>query len=209
MDWAGTSANLIDWFLANWIELAGFVTGAACVWLLVKRNIWNFPVGMVNYVFFIVLFVQSGLYADAGLQIVYFVLASLGWYWWLKGGEGHTGVEVHEPSKLMLALCGLAIILIAAFIQWVLHRYTDSTVAGLDALTTAMSLVAQFMLARKWIANWWLWIAVDVIYIPLYIYKSLWLTAVLYLVFLIMCIIGLREWRNAARNPTAPAEVVS
>lgn len=192
----------------DWIEIAGFVTGAACVWLLVKRNIWNFPVGMVNYVFFGILFVQSGLYADAGLQGVYFILACLGWYWWLKGGEDKTGVEVHEPSKAMLALCGVAVIVIAAIIQWVLHRYTDSTVAGWDALTTAMSLVAQFMLSRKWIANWWLWIAVDLIYIPLYIYKGLWLTAGLYVVFLAMCIVGLIEWQKA-RTDRAKAEPVA
>ena len=195
--------TLIAFVTDNWIELAGFVTGAACVWLLVIRNIWTFPVGMVNYVFFAWLFIGNGLYADAGLQGVYFILASLGWYWWLKGGEDHQGVEVHEPSKLMLALCGLAVIVIAATIQWVLQRYTDSTVAGLDALTTAMSLVAQFMLSRKWIANWWLWIAVDLIYIPLYIYKGLWLTAVLYVVFLVMCIAGLIEWQKARTDRPA------
>ena len=181
----------------NWIEIFGFITGAACVWLLVKRNIWTFPVGMANYVFFLILFIQSGLYADAGLQLVYFGLACLGWYWWLRGGEDKTGVEVHEPSPLILSLCALAVIIIAAGIQFLLHRYTDSTVAGWDALTTAMSLVAQFMLSRKWIANWWLWIAADLIYIPLYISKGLWLTAGLYLVFLIMCIVGLMEWRAA------------
>ena len=71
--------GLISFLTENWIELAGFVTGAACVWLLVKRNIWTFPVGMVNYVFFAILFIQSGLYADAGLQGVYFFLACLGW----------------------------------------------------------------------------------------------------------------------------------
>ena len=197
---------MIDWLIANWIELAGFVTGAACVWLLVIRNIWTFPVGMVNYVFFAVLFVQSGLYADAGLQGVYFILASLGWYWWLRGGEDHQGVEVHEASPKVLIACGVAVIVIAALIQWVLHEYTDSTVAGWDALTTAMSLVAQFMLSRKWIANWWLWIAVDLIYIPLYIQKGLWLTAGLYAVFLAMCIAGLIEWQKARTDKPKAAD---
>lgn len=181
----------------NWIEIFGFVFGALCVWLLVRRNIWNFPVGMVNYVFFIILFVNSGLYADAGLQVVYFVLACLGWYWWLRGGEQKDGVAFSDPTPLQLVGCCVAILIIAAIIRWVLHMYTDSDVAGLDALTTAMSLVAQFMLSRKWIANWWLWIAVDVIYMPLYAYKGLWLTAILYGVFLIMCIMGLSEWRKA------------
>ena len=134
----------------DWTEIAGFITGAACVWLLVRGSIWNFPVGMVNYVLFIILFVNAGLYADAGLQVVYFVLASLGWYWWLKGGKEHEGVEYSDPSPLQFAGCAIAIIVIAASLQWLLHRYTDSTVAGWDALTTAMSLTAQFMLSRKW-----------------------------------------------------------
>ncbi|WP_293611743.1 nicotinamide riboside transporter PnuC [Ponticaulis sp.] len=196
---------IYTWLIENWIELAGFVSGALCVWLLVKRNIWTFPVGMVNYVFFAILFIGSGLYADAGLQGVYFFLACLGWYWWLKGGDDHQGVEVHEASPLTLILCGVAVLIIAAAIQWLLHTYTNSTVAGLDALTTAMSLVAQFMLSRKWIANWWLWIAVDVIYIPLYIYKGLWLTAILYLVFLVMCVAGLIEWQKARTDKPARA----
>ena len=81
--------------------------------------------------------------------------------------------------------------------------------AGWDAITTALSLVAQFMLSRKWIANWWLWIAADVISIPLYIYKELYLTAGLYFVFLIMCIIGLREWKRAARAEATQAEALA
>ena len=196
----------------DWTEIAGFITGAACVWLLVRGSIWNFPVGMVNYVLFIILFINAGLYADAGLQVVYFVLASLGWYWWLKGGKEHEGVEYSDPSPLQFAGCAIAIIVIAASLQWLLHRYTDSTVTGWDALTTAMSLTAQFMLSRKWISNWWLWIAVDLIYIPLYISKGLWLTAFLFLIFLGLSIAGLLEWRKAKReadqrNKAAEVEV--
>ncbi len=191
---------MVDWIITNWVEIVGFIAGAACVGLLVKGSIWNFPVGMINYVMFFVLFIGAGLYADAGLQLVYFVLACLGWFWWLKGGEDHDGVEYSDPSPLGLAACGVAVLVIAAIIQWLLHRYTNSTVAGWDALTTAMSLVAQFMLSRKWIANWWLWIAVDLIYIPLYMHKGLWLTAILYVVFLIMCIAGLLEWRKAMKQ---------
>lgn len=194
---------MADWLIQNWVEIVGFLAGAACVWLLVIRNIWTFPVGMINYVMFFILFIGAGLYADAGLQAVYFVLACLGWYWWLRGGEDHQGVDVHEPSRLTLTLCGVAVLVIAASIQWVLHEYTDSTVAGWDALTTAMSLVAQFMLSRKWIANWWLWIAADLIYIPLYIHKGLYLTAGLYVVFLIMCLAGLIEWQKARQDKPA------
>lgn len=191
----------------NWTEIAGFVTGAICVWLVVIRNIWNFPVGIANYLFFGWLFVNAGLYADAGLQVVYTVLALIGWYWWLKGGAQHTGVTISDPTTPQLAACVVAVGVIAAAIQFGLHQWTNSTVAGWDALTTALSLVAQFMLSRKWIANWWFWIVADLIYMPLYAYKGLWLTAALYGIFLVMCVVGLMQWRAARATPVQPGAV--
>ncbi len=183
----------------NAVEIAGFATGAVCVWLLVRRNIWNFPVGIANNLLFLSLFALSGLYADAGLQVVYVCLGSYGWYAWLRGGSDRAGLTVSNPSLRMLLGCLVAVGLIAAAIQFGLDRWTNSTVAGWDALTTALSLVAQFMLSRKWIANWWFWIAADLVYIPLYAYKGLWLTALLYFLFLAMCIAGLIQWRAARR----------
>lgn len=181
----------------SWTEIAGFVTGALCVWLVVIRNIWNFPVGIANNALFAFLFVGAGLYADAALQLVYIILAAIGWYWWMRGGAAQTGVTISHISLAQLATCVLSVGVITGLIQFVLHRWTDSTVAGWDALTTALSLVAQFMLSRKWIAHWYFWIAADLIYIPLYAHKGLWLTASLYGLFLIMCVIGLAQWRSA------------
>jgi nicotinamide mononucleotide transporter len=187
----------------HWIEIVGTVSGAACVWLLIQRNIWNFPAGILSCAMFLVLFARSGLYADAGLQVVFIALNALGLYWWLKGGVDHEGVRIASLKPVQLAGCLVAVALIAGAIHFGLTRWTDSTVAGWDAITTSLSLVAQFMLSRKWIANWYLWIAADLIYIPLYIHKELWLTAGLYFVFLVMCIIGLREWRRAAKAPVS------
>lgn len=181
----------------TWTEIAGFATGAVCVWLVVLRNIWNFPVGIANNLLFFWLFASVGLYADAALQVVYIGLASVGWYWWLRGSSSHDGVRISEPAPVQLVACVAAVAIITAAIQFGLHRWTNSTVAGWDALTTALSLVAQFMLSRKWIANWWFWIAADLVYIPLYAHKGLWLTALLYSIFLAMCIAGLIQWRAA------------
>ena len=178
-------------------EVLAFASGAVCVWLVVRQNIWNFPVGIANNILFVALFLDAGLYADTGLQVVYIALAGIGWFWWLRGGSERTGVVVREPSPAQLATCLAAVAVITVAIQWGLHRWTDSSVAGWDALTTALSLVAQFMLSRKWIANWWLWIAADLVYIPLYAHKGLWLTSGLYVVFLAMCVTGLVQWRAA------------
>lgn len=189
----------------SWTEVAAFATGAVCVWLVVRQHIANFAVGIANNVLFLVLFAGAGLYADAGLQVVYVGLAGYGWWAWLHGGRERTGVQVHHATVAQLGLCLVSVVAITGVLQWGLHTWTDSTVAGWDALTTGLSLVAQFMLSRKWIASWYLWITADLVYVPLYASKGLWLTSVLYLLFLALCVKGLADWRRAA-TPTALPE---
>ncbi|WP_026927945.1 nicotinamide riboside transporter PnuC [Granulicoccus phenolivorans] len=188
----------MGWTL-TWTELAGFVTGAACVWLVVRRNIWNFPLGIANNIVFWFLFLGAGLYADAWLQVVYLVLGVLGWYWWLRGGEEHSRLVVRRTPRrgwwAIAAFLGAA----TATIYAVLTSHTDSRVPLGDALTTALSLGAQLMLNRKWLGNWVLWIVVDVLYVGLYTSKGLYLTAVLYAGFVVLAGYGLRQWRRAAR----------
>lgn len=196
----------MGWTL-TWTEVLGFATGALCVWLVLRRNIWNFPVGIANNIFFIFLFVGAGLYADAGLQVVYIGLGLLGWYWWLRGGPDHTALTVRRAPRWIWPAAITAIAAGTLTLHWLLTNHTDSTVAGWDALTTSMSLVAQLMLNRKWIENWIVWIAADVIYIGLYAVKGLYLTSILYAVFLGLCVAGLRTWSAAAREARhAPPE---
>ncbi|PYY17086.1 MAG: nicotinamide mononucleotide transporter [Acidobacteria bacterium] len=195
----------------NWTELLGFITGAICVWLQVKENVWNWPAGIANNIFYVIVFWHSGLYADSLLQWFYISISIYGWWNWLHGGLAHSRLKIdrtsHRGMTLYIALSALGTILF----RELLRRYTNSTVPLWDGLTTAMSLTAQYMLTRKLIENWWWWIAVDVIYIALYMYKRLYLTSVLYAIFLGMCIIGLREWQRrmvhltASRADEAPA----
>lgn len=185
----------------SWIEVAGCATGALCVWLVVRRSIWNFPVGIANNVFFWILFTSSGLYADAWLQVVYVVLAGLGWYWWLHGGVDRTALTVSVTPLWGWLASATFVATGTAVIYWLLTSHTDSTVPLGDALTTALSLGAQLMLSRKWIGNWWLWIAADILYIALYLHKDLYLTALLYAGFLGLCVLGLHQWRRAMASP--------
>ena len=190
----------------SWTEVAGFASGALCVWLVVKQHVGNFPVGIANNVFFIVLFVGAGLYADAGLQVVYIALAAWGWWCWLRGGPQRSELPVQRTPRVAWPVLLVGIAGGTAVLSWALSTWTNSTVAGWDALTTVMSLAAQVMLNRKWIGNWWVWIAADVIYIVLYAVKDLWLTSGLYVLFLALCVQGLREWRRAlAADPVAVA----
>jgi nicotinamide mononucleotide transporter len=188
-------------FLArNWQELAGSLTGALCVWLLVKQNIWNWPIGITNNIFYIIIFYKSGLFADAGLQFVYIAISIYGWWNWLHGGLQHTELKVNTASPAGVAgYLGMAAAATAA-LYWLLRRFTPSTVPFADGLTVALFLTAQFMMSKKIVQNWWFWIVGDVLVIGLYIYKHLYLTSVLYAFFLVMCIAGLVEWRKAARR---------
>ncbi len=174
-------------------ETLGFVTGALCVYLVVKEDVWNFPVGIANSAFFLVLFAGARLYADAGLQVVYIALGFQGWYLWLRGGENRTPLKVERASRKLLLGVAVFVVAATAGLTLFLQSVKDSA-PFLDAFTTVLSLGAQYLLNRKAVENWLLWMTADVIYVYLYLYKELHLTAVLYFVLLCMCVAGLRGW---------------
>lgn len=184
----------------SWTEWAGFLTGALSVVLVVRRDTLNFPVGMANNAFYFVLFLDSGLYADAGLQVVFFALAVQGWWLWLHGGTGRTRLEIRPLDRRTAAAMAVGGVLTTALLTSLLATWTDSTVPFWDALTAALSLGAQWLLNRKHTANWWVWVVADLIYIALYLYKDLKLTALLYAVFLALCVLGLRRWQRAEEH---------
>lgn len=208
-DWSGALLGIAlilaawrGWLPYSLIETLGFVTGAACVYLVVKQNIWNFPLGIANNIFFLILFAQDRLYGDAGLQIVYIALAIQGWYWWLYGGEHRTALQVnHAPPRLLLILIGL-VILGTIGLMLILQTVSGSA-PFVDAFTTVLSLAAQYLLNRKAIENWYVWISADVLYIYLYIARDLQLTAILYFVFLCLCLVGLWQWRRVWQRHSA------
>ena len=178
-------------------EILGFLTGAVCVWLLVKQNIWTWPVGIANNVFFIVLFFHSKLYGDMSLQFVFIAISIYGWWNWLHGGKDDAELKIARTGSTMSVILLLATAGATAAIDWFLRHFTPSTTPFLDALTTALSLTAIFMQSRKLIENWVIWILADLFYLGLYTYKGLYFTTALYVIFMIMCGIGLMEWRRA------------
>jgi nicotinamide mononucleotide transporter len=203
------SAGMVAGSAQGWLpysltETFGFLTGAACVYLVVRENIWNFPFGIANNVFFLVLFSQERLYGDAGLQVVYVALGAHGWYWWLHGGEGHSERKVSHASAAHLGvLAGLVVVgtvgLTAAL------RAAGGSAPVLDGFTTVLSLAAQYLLNWKFVENWYVWITADVIYIYLYVSRGLHLTAILYFVFLCLCVAGVLRWRRALAAQGSPA----
>ena len=198
---------MIEWILAEWMQILGFATGAACVVLAARRNVWTYPIGIANNVVFLAVFIPAGLYASAALQVVYLVLGVHGWVRWTRGVEHDRGYVARTPRRAVPWLIAVAIVG-TAVLTWVLATFTDSQVAVADAATTSASLVAQYMLNRKWIENWGVWIAVDVAFVGLSIATGLWIIAALYALFVVLCIGGWRGWSRVMReSPTAaPAD---
>jgi nicotinamide mononucleotide transporter PnuC len=186
----------------TWAEVLGFATGAVNVWLVVRQHIANWPIGIANVVLLGLIFVDGGLYADAGLQVVYVVLQAWGWWEWLYGGQERSERVVQRTSRIEWAGIAVAGTAATGLLTWGLSTWTDSNVPFWDALTTAISLAATYGQSRKLLESWWLWITADLIYIPLYAYKHLDLTSALYVVFLALCVAGLLAWRKdwAARS---------
>ncbi len=185
--------------VASTLEAASFVTGAVAVWLTVRESVWNFPVGLANVATFFFVFADARLLADAGLQVVYFGLIAVGWAHWLRGGgEGASLPVTHAPRAVCLrvAVAGA----VAAVVLWQVVSRWGGSASAWDAATTAGSLCAQWLLNGKRVESWYVWIAVDLIYVPLYLSRSLYLTALLYTVFLAMAAAGLSAWKASART---------
>ena len=187
----------------TWAELLGFLTGGVCVWLTVRGHIANFGVGIANSAFFLVLFASARLWADASLQIVYIVLGFVGWWQWHAmrriGGATGSVAKVENAGRTELA-GAVAFVVAGTVVLWPALRGLGDSAPFLDALTTCLSLAAQWLLNAKRLQTWWFWIAADCIYVPLYLSRGLVLTALVYLLFLGLCVAGLRSWTAAART---------
>ncbi len=188
-------------------EVLGFLTGGLSVWLVVRGNIWTWPAGIANNVFFALLFWDARLYGDMALQGLYVVLNVAGLLMWLRRDGLGRRPRIGRVRPLEAALL-LALTVPATWALMVYLRHIHGSAPFLDALTTCGSIVATYLLARKLLESWYVWIAVDVVYVPLYLSRELVLTAVLYAGFLVLCVLGLAEWRRRLEPGVLPATPV-
>ena len=183
------------------LEIVAALFGVVSVFLSVRQNIWSWPTAIVNVGLYIFVFYDSKLYADTGRQVIYVVLNAYGWYHWLYGGKNRTELPVTRTRARVGVLLSGIVVAGTVLIGTLLTRNTDAALPYLDALTTSTSLVAQWMMTRKLLENWLVWVAVDVVYIGMYINKSLYVTAVLYFIFLLLSIMGFIQWRRTLARP--------
>lgn len=187
----------------EWIEWVAAVAGAVSVFLSARENIWSWPTALVNVSLYTYIFYRSGLYSDAGLQVVYFVLSLYGWYHWLYGGRQRSRLHVTRASPRVWVTAAAA-----GLVFWLALSSYTSTLPGvslpyLDAGLTTTSLIAQWMMTRKILENWILWIIADVVYVPMFVYKELYPTAIQYALFLGLAVMGFVHWRRSRRADLA------
>jgi len=189
--------DLAAWFGAHGLEFVAVVFGIISVLLSVRQNIWSWPTALVNVALFFALFFKSGLYSDMGLQVVYFILSLYGWYEWLYGGKNHTELRVSRiPARTAGVLLAIAVVVWVALSR-LTARLPGVALPQLDAALTTASLVAQWMMTRKLLENWALWIVLDVAYVGMFIFKGLYLTAANYAVYLALAILGHVAWKRS------------
>ena len=179
-----------------------FITGALCVYLAAKENILNWPIAILSVVTYIYIFYHAKLYGDTILQFYFLGTSIYGWYYWSYGKTDSLKSERPVSSlvkKDWLIILAIQIIF-SVIIGILLDRYTDTDVPFVDGFCTVMSFIAQYLMTRKKLENWLLWIFVDIIYIPLYIHKNLLATSVLYFVFLFIAFQGYLDWKKTLKK---------
>ncbi len=194
----GSHAPLLPGIKLDPIEIAGAITGVACVALTVRQSVWCWPIGLANSALYLWVFSSARLYSDAVLQGFYFLMSVYGWYHWLYPSGDGARAELPITRASARELLTLAALGSAGTLAWGsgLAKWTDAAFPYLDTATMMASLAAQWLLTRKRIENWYIWIVADLVMIGIYYAKALYPTTLLYLVFTGLAVSGLVTWRR-------------
>lgn len=191
--------NISPWFISHYDEVLGTLFSLIYLYFSIKQNIWLWPLGIIGSAIYASVFFNARIYADMGLQIYYVLISIYGWYHWSFGKAGNHSlqkIKVQFTSKKIAVVLILITLLLFIIISQILIYFTDSEIPYWDAFTTAVSISATWMLAKKYIEHWLIWIVVDLVSSGLYFYKELYFTIFLYLVYATMAFIGYVQWKK-------------
>jgi nicotinamide mononucleotide transporter len=185
------------------LEATGLVSGLLCVVLLIRQNIWNWPIGLLYSLVSVVVFYRARLYADLALHVFYVAMNAYGWYYWAfaRRAEKSQALPVSNITTRSALLLTIIVVAATATMGWLLASRTNAALPYWDSATTTMSFAAMWMTARKQIENWIVWLVVDVVATGIYLNKGLELYAVLYCVYIGMAIAGWWAWRTSLPRP--------
>ena len=189
--------NVANYFISSPWELIGAASGLLCVWLIIRENIWNWPVGLAYALVSLLVFYKARLYSDLVLHVFYVFMNGYGWYYWLRGAGARSSggrLVVARLRKRSALLLGVATVIGIVAMGWLFDYYTDADLAYWDSTTTVMSFAAMWMAAHKYIENWIVWLVIDVLATGIYIFKGIWPYAVLYGLYIPMAVWGWMAW---------------
>ena len=190
---------MTDFLIAHWLDIVTTVLGLAYILLEYRASVWMWFVGFLMQSLGIVLYYQKGLYADCGMEFYYLAVTIYGWWRWARGSSTTKTLSVrHFPRRLVLPWTLLMLVLWAV-IYWLLVTFTNSNVPVADSFTTALSIVGIWALAHKYLEQWFIWIAVDVVTSVLYFYKDIPFKASLYALYVVIAVLGFIKWRRLMR----------
>ncbi|NJN26858.1 MAG: nicotinamide mononucleotide transporter [Cyclobacteriaceae bacterium] len=198
--------QIIQWLGHHYFELIAAALGFVAIFLQIKQHVCYWLVSIVMVSMYIYIYIDARLYADMSLQVYYLVVSFYGWYLWMFGeSKSHqpTGLGVSTSSRSLIALLAGISVLLFFLISWILTTFTDSDLPYWDAFTTALSFVATWMLARKKIENWLIWVVVDAVSSVIYLYKGLYPTAILFVFLTVLAVVGYRNWQKDLRQDMA------
>jgi nicotinamide mononucleotide transporter len=188
--------QILLWLGRNYIEVFGALAGVIGVWLTARQIIWCWPVALVNVVIYIYIFFISKLYADFGLQLFYLFMTLYGWYNWLYGGNDHHELSISRITFikfLVFLLIGMPSVFILGYL---LKNYTDAAFPYWDSFVSIWGIIGTYMMAKKILEHWILWIIVDMTCVGIYFFKELFATSILYFFFTILAVYGLSKWKR-------------
>lgn len=192
-------SDFIVWFSKHYQEIAGTLLSFLYLYFSIKQNIWLWPLGLISSAIYVYVFYNAGIYADMALQVYYVGISIYGWYYWLAGAKNKKdtfGLPIKKTDKQMAVYLLMITLVLFVVISQVLVYSTNSQIPYWDAFTTAASITATWMLAKKYIEHWLIWVVVDLVSSALYVYKNLYFTVFLYLVYTIMAVVGYLQWKK-------------
>ena len=199
-------AAVYDWIIINYFELLAAGLGFVAIFLQIRQNVWYWMVSIIMVSMYIYIYIDAKLYADMSLQVYYLIISFYGWYMWLFGktvNQHKTALSVSRSATKLIGILSIISIALFFIIAWFLIQFTNSDLPYWDSFTTSLSFVATWMLARKKIENWLIWIVVDAVSVGIYIYKSLYPTAVLFLFLTVLAWVGYKKWQKDLQSPIA------
>ena len=197
--------SFLDWALSNKIELAATLFGMVYVWFSIRQSLNTWPAGIITSLLYCSVFFAAKVYAGMGLQLYYLLISIYGWWSWTHGDKTNSGKDNLKVSQTAIALwiwLSAVFFIVIVLMYFLLLLYTDSPIPFWDAFTTSLSIIATWMLARKKLEQWLIWVFVDLVSATVYLYRELYPTVFLFLVYAVMAGIGYYKWQKEPQKVT-------